>query len=700
MGVEGSTRYRRILLLLVAFLAALGAGASAAATRDSSPGSEPHELIVRFARGVDRQQRAALAEKHGSSVVRHLRVANLAVVPVPDGQSADAAAKELERESGVVYATPNYLRKLSARTPNDPRWGELWGLRKIAAPDAWDVTTGSDAVAVAVVDTGIAAHADLADNIWTNSVEDVDGVDDDANGYVDDVRGWDFVDEDRNPSDETGHGTHVAGTIGARGDNGVGITGVSWHVRLMALRAGSDLGLTDEDIVQAFDYACRKGAKVINGSFGGPGESPALLDAIEACPTALFVFAAGNEGLDNDSEPSFPCAYEAPNILCVAASGADDSLPDWSSYGASSVDLAAPGVSILSTSIARTVYTDSFDGAALAGWQTGGTGSWSRTSEAFLSPPFSMTESPGAPHADNATIWLRRTAPLDLRPYGACDLEYRIRSDFDWLDGIWVLTSTDTTWNDEDIWSRWSGGTGGLFDWDRAPLETAATVYFAFELRTDGSGDRGDGAHIDDVSVRCFGGPGILTDYESWEGTSMATPHVAGAAALVLAKTPAATVAEVKLALLSGVDSVPALAGRVATGGRLNVDRALGPSGAPPPPPPGPSPPPTPTPPPAPQPSPAPPPPPQPNPAPSPPLPSPQPRPPAQLRCLVPNVRGKTVAQARSMLAARRCALGRVNRAFSAHVRRGKIISQSRRPGLRLRRGTRVNVVVSRGRRR
>ena len=685
---------RLLLFGAAAFAAVIAVGSTAAVRKPSPRSSTPQlrQLIVRFAPGVDTRERAALAREHGTGIGRDLRVANLAVVPVPDGQPPAAAAEALESEPGVVYAEPNYVRKLAAQIPNDARWSELWGVRKIAAPDAWDQTTGSDAVTVAVVDTGIAdTHPDLTQNIWLNPAEDVDGVDDDGNGYIDDVGGWDFVAEDRNPTDESGHGTHVAGTIGARGNNGTGITGVNWRVKLMALRAGSDVGLADSDIIAAFRYACRKGAKVINGSFGGPGASNALRDAITACPTSLFVFAAGNEGLDNDQDPSYPCAYPAANILCVAATGEDDALPSWSSYGGTSVDLAAPGVSILSTSLVRTVYTESFDGpeALPAGWETGGTGAWVKTTEAAVSAPNSMTESPGAAHADNARTWLRRTAPLDLRGYSDCGLEYRIRSDFDWFDGVWVMTSTDTNWTDDDLWSRWSGPTGGLFEWDYAPLDLARTAYFAFELRTDGMDPPGDGAHIDDVAVRCYGETnGTPVEYESWDGTSMATPHVAGAAALVLAKRPGAGVAEVRQAILGSVDVVAALGGMVATGGRLNVNRALGPGSPPPPQPPAPQPP-------APQ-----PPAPQPTAPQPPPAPQPQPRPTAQIRCAVPNVKGKTLRTARSALAKGRCRLGRVTRAYSVRVRIGRIVAQSRRPGVRLPRGTRVNVVVSRGRRR
>ena len=198
-------------------------------------------------------------------------------------------------------------------TPNDARFAELWGLHQpsdadIDAPEAWGTETGDAGVVVAVVDSGVAySHPELDGNIWVNPDEIAgNSVDDDGNGFVDDVRGWDFVSEDNDPRDFLGHGTHVAGTIGAEGNNGAGVPGVNWDVSLMALQAGDSFGLATEDIVASFLYACREGAKVVNGSFGGFFPSPSIRAAVQdpACQNTLFVFAAGNDGFNNDDSPS------------------------------------------------------------------------------------------------------------------------------------------------------------------------------------------------------------------------------------------------------------------------------------------------------------------------------------------------------------------------------------------------------------
>jgi len=246
-------------------------------------------------------------------------------------------------------------------------YGNLWGLANtgqavnghaagtadadIDAPEAWDRNRGSASTVVAVVDSGIEfTHADLAPNLWRNPGETPDGRDDHANGYVDDINGWDFVDGDALPADANGHGTHVAGTIAASGNDGVGVTGVTWRAGLMALRAldATGSGYTS-DLVRAYAYAARNGARIVNASLGGSSYSKSEYDAIRAAKDVLFVVAAGNSGTDNDTNPSYPCAYDLPNVLCVAASDRDDALAPFSNYGLGSVDLAAPGVGILST---------------------------------------------------------------------------------------------------------------------------------------------------------------------------------------------------------------------------------------------------------------------------------------------------------------------------------------------------------------
>ena len=349
--------------LLAAFTAGLAAAAPTGARHDRVPSGHPHvagELIVRFKPGLGQAERRRILGRHEAARKHSLRAPGLELVRLDEASLAGVAA-ELEREPGVLAAQPNYVYRVSA-TPNDPRFGELWGLHAandadMDVPEAWDTATGSAAVTVAVIDTGVTyTHPDLASNIWSNSGEIADGLDNDANGHVDDVRGWDFVEDDAMPTDPHGHGTHVAGTVGAEGNNGVGVTGVNWEVGLMPLRAGDAAGyFTDQTIADAMNYACTEGADVVNGSFGGEGYSPVIAGAIGSCPGTLFVFAAGNGGIDqvgdniDASQPIYPCAFTDPHVVCVAASNESAGIASFSNYGPVSVDVAAPGTAILST---------------------------------------------------------------------------------------------------------------------------------------------------------------------------------------------------------------------------------------------------------------------------------------------------------------------------------------------------------------
>ena len=272
--------------------------------------------------------------------------------------------------AGVRYVEPDFVITTSA-TPNDPSYSRLWGLNNsgqtggvadadMDVAEAWDVTSGSRSVVVGVIDTGIDYnHPDLASNIWRNPGEIAgDGIDNDRNGYVDDVRGWDFANNDADPFDDEGHGTHVAGTIGAVGNNGVGIVGVSWNVSLMALKfLGADGSGSTSGAVAAINYATRMrqsfGVNVVatNNSWGGGGFSSALRDAIAAGGSAgvLCVAAAGNESANNDATPSYPANYAGDAVISVAATDSSNRLATFSNYGVTTVDVAAPGVGIYST---------------------------------------------------------------------------------------------------------------------------------------------------------------------------------------------------------------------------------------------------------------------------------------------------------------------------------------------------------------
>ena len=261
-------------------------------------------------------------------------------------------------------AEPDYIVHADL-TPNDPNFNSLYGLNNtgqtggtsdadIDAPEAWNVDTGSGNAIVAIIDTGIDyTHPDLAANMWHNPGEIAgNGVDDDRNGLIDDVYGADYANNDGDPRDDNGHGSHVAGTIGAVGDNGVGVAGVNWHVQLMAVKflAANGSG-SISNAVKGLNYAVAKGAVVSNNSWGGGGFSSAMSTAIDAARTAghIFVAAAGNSGLNNDSSPNYPSNYPQDNVLAVAATDQNDNLASFSNYGASTVDLAAPGVNIYST---------------------------------------------------------------------------------------------------------------------------------------------------------------------------------------------------------------------------------------------------------------------------------------------------------------------------------------------------------------
>ena len=260
--------------------------------------------------------------------------------------------------------------------PNDPSFAELWGLDNtgqtggtpdadIDAPGAWDIITGSSDGIVAVIDSGMDLdHEDLAANLWTNEAEfnGLPGIDDDGNGYVDDIHGWDFRNNDNDTTDSSaicaGHGTHVAGTIGAVGDNGVGVVGVNWGVKIMPLRSfGPFQGIfcagNDDDIIEAILYYTDFGIRVSNNSYGGSPRNPAMEDAIRASHS-VFVAAAGNGGNDgigdnNNTTPHFPSSYNLDNIIAVAATDHNDQKARFSNFGSRSVDLAAPGEDILST---------------------------------------------------------------------------------------------------------------------------------------------------------------------------------------------------------------------------------------------------------------------------------------------------------------------------------------------------------------
>lgn len=283
--------------------------------------------------------------------MQRLTVTGSASVPEVIAQLAADQAVELVEHNYKVHAfeAPRPIE------PNDLAWPTLWAMKQIHTPQAWRRTTGSRQVIVAVIDTGVDyTHRDLAPNMWHNAKELPNGKDDDGNGIVDDVHGARFCGGDAggDPRDGQGHGTHVAGTIAAVGNNRHDVAGVAWSVRIMALKFLCEDGSgSTADAIRAIEYALVNGAHIINASWGGRARSRALEEAVREADRrgVLFVAAAGNEGMNSDVVPSFPASYPIPNVLTVAATDWNDELAEFSNFGIRSVHLAAPGVSILST---------------------------------------------------------------------------------------------------------------------------------------------------------------------------------------------------------------------------------------------------------------------------------------------------------------------------------------------------------------
>ena len=342
----------------------------------------PGQLIVGFDQESTAAEQRKAVNQAGAKIDERVDLIDGAVIVTKKGRSTDEVADALSQADPVKYVEPNYIVR-SSRLPNDVSLSRLWGLHNtgqfggrpgadISAPAAWDVSTGGD-VTVAVLDTGIDYHhPDLGGNLWTNPGEiPNNGRDDDGNGFVDDVHGYDFYNDDSDPTDDASHGTHVAGIIGAEGNNGIGTVGVDWTVHMMALKFLDKNGDgSTADAAKAIDYAITSGARVVNASWGGPAYSRTLYEAVKHAGDlgVLFVAAAGNDGVDADRYPDYPAAFDLPNVVSVAASDSQDKLADFSNYGARTVDLAAPGDEIYSTvplALNPTGY-ETFSGTSMA----------------------------------------------------------------------------------------------------------------------------------------------------------------------------------------------------------------------------------------------------------------------------------------------------------------------------------------------
>jgi len=572
----------------------------------------PGEVLVKWKGKTSIHSIRQLKSAMGLQATKTFHTIEVQRLRVPPSMQIEETLAKLRGNPLVKYAEPNYIVRTLVTTPNDPQFNQLWGLDNtgqtggtsdadIDAPEAWDIHTGSSDVVIAVIDTGVAYnHTDLNDgtkrNIWTNDVElnGTPGFDDDGNGYIDDIHGWDFVGEDNDPTDYYTHGTHVSGTIAAIGNNGEGITGVNWNTSITPLRIFGAFGYGDTaKAIEAILYAANNGAKVINASWGGGGFSQALYDAISYANDkgCLFVAAAGNSSNDNDTNPFYPASYDLPNIISVAATNHNDNLASFSNYGVTSVDVAGPGVNILSSiptividPTVNTPFSENFD-SGLGNWTSwGDNNTWGISNVYKTSSPNSLADSPFVSYLNNTDSYTTYNTALNLvdklvfmNMQLKCDLE--IDSDFLYVGGnlgggngflpVYLLNGD----------GRRSDSTGGPFNSYTAhisPLwDLSNTINIGFNLHSNASNNN-DGVYIDDITITTQ--DFLITGYNYWQfqGTSMAAPHVSGLAGLILARYPGITLNELKDRILNGVDIKASLNGKVLTNGRINAYKSLG----------------------------------------------------------------------------------------------------------------------------
>jgi len=483
------------------------------------------EVLVRFRPSTGVSASAAAHKGVGAKKLKDVEgVEGLDLAKLPKGMSVESALARYRALPNVAYAQPNYLHHINA-VPNDPRFEDLWGMDNtgqtggtfdadIDAPQAWDRQTGSSDVIVAVIDTGVDyKHPDLVDNIWTNPGEVAgNGIDDDGNGFVDDIHGFDFFNLDSDPMDDHSHGTHCSGTIGAVADNNIGVAGVANDVSIMALKFLSADGWGDTAAaIECINYADMMGADIMSNSWGGGGYEQALADAI-AGTDALFVAAAGNEESDTDNMPNYPSCYDSPNVVAIGATDHNDEMAWFSNYGAETVDVFAPGDEILSTVIgpAPSFEPDVLgsasvsDCSSLADWDvsTYENDPWALSSAEFVSGPASFAL---FDYTDDEDAWIESTVALDLSSYAGASLRYQAYYDTEeGIDTLGVWASSDgVNWSPLASHSGFSDG----FVQRTADLSAFAgnpTVYLAFSLWSDSSisGNEGlTGVAIDDIEV-------------------------------------------------------------------------------------------------------------------------------------------------------------------------------------------------------
>ncbi len=612
-------RYAFLVLIILSLLSCGG----------DIPGRNPPsvykegEIIVKFKTGVQEDKKYSVHYALGSKRIRTLGQEGLERIRIPEGISVEEAVDLYRANPAVEYAEPNFIVRASV-LPNDARFNELWDFHNtgqmvngttgtfdadIDSPEAWDIIKDSSSVIVAVIDTGVDSnHPDLSDNL---------------------VAGYDFVNNDNDPDDLNGHGTHVAGIIGAVGNNVKGVTGVNWHAKIMPLKVLDQNGEgTVADVIEAIAYAVTNNARIINLSLSGPDYSQSFYNTIALYTNVLFVIAAGNGGSDgfgdnNDLTPAYPASFDLPHILSVAATDQNDNLTVFSNYGNTSVDVAAPGINILSTIPSFTTgitYSGAYKVVYLSYGFEGINGPASRTAimQAVLnfhniiqSNRILLVDDDGG---DSYEIYFTQalqalgntfdsySVPAGSNGPSAAQLnQYKLVI---WFTGD-QYKNTLTVDDQANLQSFLDNGgrlfiTGQDIGYDIGTSSFYQNYLHALYVTDDANGSLftginnfssiiidlsltfGDGAKnqkfIDAIkplgSIEAFH---ISYDdaYQFFNGTSMSTSVVTGVAALVAAYYGNFNADQIKGTILNSVDVKPSLQNKILTGGRVNAFNAL-----------------------------------------------------------------------------------------------------------------------------
>ncbi len=535
----------------------------------------PGDVIVSFKAPVSLNMIHDVLAAHSLVLKRHYaglseRTGKHSGLIHDDRRTTTELIAELRLDPAIESAEPNCLRRVNGRaTPNDPGFPSLWALQNTAQTANGDSgTAGADMAfvaawalarpvsgnppVVAVIDTGVDyTHPDLVANMWTNPGEiPENGIDDDGNGYVDDVYGYDFVDDVSSPEDSGFHGTHISGTIAATGNNALGVVGVDDNARIMALRASNDGDLINTAaVIEAIQYAIMmkaRGANIvcINESFGGGESNSVERAAIQAAGDAEIIFcvAAGNDGFDNDTSRIYPASYRLSNMINVAATDQNDALASFSDYGVTTVDVGAPGVNILSTypvALVGSVATVQQGSKVYGARQLLYSGVTSGITGTVYDCGLGYPEEFPAGVNNNIALIQRGTLTFSTKVENAMAAGARAAV----------------------IYNNVSQSFGGTLQ------NPAAWIPALAISQSDGL------ALLDDVPTTAT----VVNerDYQYLDGTSMAAPQVSGAVAFAAMNFPTENAFQRVNRILQNVDVVPGLQNRVGTGGRLNLQRIV-----------------------------------------------------------------------------------------------------------------------------